>query len=91
MSDRRHVPGDHLRQYDTDVDRGAEVDHQSPGERDPGLEPRPARVRWIGLAAGVAEVRGRFSGRLETDSDLEVRVRREMRRVLTRTGWGAAA
>ncbi|GGK67920.1 SLC13 family permease [Ornithinimicrobium pekingense] len=53
MPDRRHVPGDHLRQYDTDVDRGAEVGQKSPGERDPGLESRPAKVRWIGLAAGL--------------------------------------
>lgn len=39
------------------------------------------------LAGYMAEVRGRFAGRLETDPGLENRVRREMRRRLTRTGW----
>ena len=53
MSERRPVPGDHRRQYDPDPDRGVEVEHQSPGERDPGIEERPNRVRWIGLAAGL--------------------------------------
>ncbi len=53
MSDRRSVPGDHLKQFDADPDRGAEVAKKSPGERDPGLEPRPARIRWAGLAAGL--------------------------------------
>lgn len=53
--------------------------------------PRARDAEPEALREYVAEVRGRFSGRLETDSDLEVRVRREMRRVLTRTGWGAAA
>ncbi len=53
MSDPRTVPGDHLRDYGPDPDRGAEIAQQSPGERDPGLEERPNRIRWIGLAAGL--------------------------------------
>ena len=53
MSEPRTVPGDHLRDYGPDPDRGAEIAQQSPGERDPGLEERPNRIRWIGLAAGL--------------------------------------
>ncbi|MGC5583440.1 SLC13 family permease [Ornithinimicrobium sp. W1665] len=47
------VPGDHLRRFDPDPERGAEIEQQSPGERDPGLEPRANKVRWGGLAAGL--------------------------------------
>ncbi|HSP60455.1 MAG TPA: DASS family sodium-coupled anion symporter [Ornithinimicrobium sp.] len=47
------VPGDHLHRFAPDPDRGAEIEQQSPGERDPGLEPRPNLVRWGGLAAGL--------------------------------------
>ena len=57
MSDRRTVPGDHLREYGPDPERGVEVEQKSPGELDPGLEPRPNRVRWIGLAAGLLGAR----------------------------------
>lgn len=39
----------------------------------------------------MAAVRGRFAGRLETDPELEARVRREMRRRLVRNGWESAA
>lgn len=54
MSDRNRVPGDHLRDYAPDPERGGEIGHQSPGERAPAVEPRPNRVRWVGLAAGLA-------------------------------------
>ncbi|MGD8200651.1 SLC13 family permease [Ornithinimicrobium sp. W1679] len=47
------VPGDHLRRFDPDPERGAEIEQQSPGERDPGPEPRANKVRWGGLAAGL--------------------------------------
>ncbi|GAA1181012.1 DASS family sodium-coupled anion symporter [Ornithinimicrobium humiphilum] len=53
MADRDPVQGDYLRDYGIDPDRGAEIEQQSPGERDPGLEERPNRIRWIGLAAGL--------------------------------------
>ncbi len=53
MSAQRAVPGDHLRDYGPDPHRGVEVEHKSPGELDPGLERRPDRLRWIGLAAGL--------------------------------------
>lgn len=54
----------------------------------------PPRARDAGseaLREYMAAVRGRFSGRLDADPDLEARVRREMRRVLIRTGWDMAA
>ncbi|MCA1783627.1 MAG: DASS family sodium-coupled anion symporter [Dermatophilaceae bacterium] len=55
MNDQRPtVPGDHLHEYAPDPDRGAEVEQQSPGERAPALAPRAAKVRWTGLAAGLA-------------------------------------
>ncbi|MFB9730879.1 SLC13 family permease [Ornithinimicrobium kibberense] len=47
------VPGDHLHRFAPDPDRGAEIEQKSPGERDPGLEPRANTVRWGGLAAGL--------------------------------------
>ena len=47
------VPGDHLHRFAPDPDRGAEIEQKSPGERDPGLEPRADKVRWGGLAAGL--------------------------------------
>lgn len=52
--------------------------------------PRARDAEPEALREYMAEVRGRFAGRLEADPDLEVRVHREMRRVLTRTGWQAA-
>jgi sodium-dependent dicarboxylate transporter 2/3/5 len=53
MTQRPPVPGDHLHEYTPDPARGAEIDQKSPGERDPGLEPRTDKVRWGGLAAGL--------------------------------------
>ncbi len=47
------VPGDHLRDLNPDPNRGAEVDHRSPGEQQPALGSREFRIRMIGLAAGV--------------------------------------
>lgn len=51
MSDRTTEPGD--QRYVHDPESGTEVDQRSPGERDPGLEPRTNRVRWTGLAVGL--------------------------------------
>ncbi|MFK5633733.1 MULTISPECIES: SLC13 family permease [unclassified Ornithinimicrobium] len=53
MTHPRTVPGDHLHEYAPDPSRGAEIEQQSPGERDPGLEPRASKVRWAGLATGL--------------------------------------
>lgn len=53
MTQRPAVPGDHLRGYEPDPSRGAEVEEKSPGERAEPPAPRTWRNRVIGLAAGL--------------------------------------
>ena len=53
--------------------------------------PRARDADSEALREYMAQVRGRFAGRLEADPDLEARVRREVRWVLTRMGWDMAA
>lgn len=55
MTERHHhVPGDHLREYDTDPRRGEDIEQQSPGERAPAIASGTIRLRWAGIAAGLA-------------------------------------
>src|SRR5690606_7477544 len=53
MTKRPAVPGDHLRGYEPDPSRGAEVEEKSPGQRAEPPAPRTWRNRVIGLAAGL--------------------------------------
>lgn len=47
------ISGDHLQERAPDPGRGAEVEHQSPGERAEPDSPQANRRRWVGLAAGL--------------------------------------
>ncbi|GAB3550943.1 SLC13 family permease [Arthrobacter tumbae] len=48
------VPGAHLKDYHPRKSQGQDVDFQSPGERAPAEDPKTHRIKWTGLAVGLA-------------------------------------
>ena len=48
------VPGAHLKDFNPLESQGQDVDSQSPGERAPAEDPKIHRIKWTGLAVGLA-------------------------------------